>query len=87
MAAEKDRLQMTQNQSEAEQLRNGYNGSVRDAESTMPEDKATIMEELATSGLEEQVDYAIEVLLVAGASTKTLRSMMQRTGMVDQAAY
>eukprot|EP00449_Zooxanthella_nutricula_P026290 CAMPEP_0198552290 /NCGR_PEP_ID=MMETSP1462-20131121/78338_1 /TAXON_ID=1333877 /ORGANISM="Brandtodinium nutriculum, Strain RCC3387" /LENGTH=52 /DNA_ID=CAMNT_0044282947 /DNA_START=14 /DNA_END=169 /DNA_ORIENTATION=+ len=52
MAAEKDRLQRIQNQCEAEQLRKGYSGSVRDAESTKPVDKETIMEELATSGLE-----------------------------------
>jgi len=71
----------------AAELQTGYTGRLRDAGSTNPEDKERILGELAASGVEEDVDSAIQVLLESGASTPTLREAVRRTGALEHAFY
>jgi len=87
LVGEADRLWQIQGEKEARQLRAGYTGSLRDAQSTEPRDKERIMLEVASSGLEDEVNRAIEVLLVAGASTPTLRAAVRRAGVLKRAGY
>merc|ERR1712107_20360 len=71
-AAAVDRLWRIRAAEEATKLRHGYSGSLRDAQSSDPEDKRRILEELESSGVEQEVNEAVEVLLETGMSTPSL---------------
>lgn len=84
-AAEFDRLHRLQGLEQAKQLRNGYSGSLKDAQASVEADRHAIMGELSTSGLEKDVDEAIQVLLESGMSTPTLRKASSRVGRLQEA--
>jgi len=86
-AWEADRIWRARNKKEAIELRHLFTGRLRDAQSSVPEDKARITEELSQSGAEQDVDTAIKVLLDSGASTPTLRTAVARVGKLEQAGY
>jgi len=69
---EADRLWANQAEVEAAALRQGFTGRLQDAASSVAQDKATIFE--AIQGLEQDVERAIEILIVAGMTTPSLRS-------------
>jgi len=71
---------------ETAQLRNKFTGSLDDAMSSEPSDRERIMAEIQTSGSWEQVNRAVEVLLLAGVSTPSLRAATERGGDVRGAA-
>jgi len=51
-----------------------YTGRLRDAKASRLEDKACILDEIGSSGSEEDVNHAIAVLISAGMSTPILRA-------------
>lgn len=75
VVAEFDRLERLQCIIQGQQLRKGYTGSLLDAQASLESDKKTIMTELQSSGLQQDVDEAIEVLLGSGMLTPSLREM------------
>jgi len=85
--AEADRLWLTHAKRARAQLRSGYTGRLRDAESSVPEDKTRIISELVSSGLEQEVDHAIQVLLDSGISSSVIRAAVSRAGRLDRAGY
>mmetsp|Transcript_55254 Transcript_55254/g.140420 ORF Transcript_55254/g.140420 Transcript_55254/m.140420 type:complete len:624 (+) Transcript_55254:51-1922(+) len=84
---EVDRLWCIRAQQEASQLLTGYTGRLRDAKSSKDEDKETILRELVTSGKENEVDSAIQVLLDSGVSTPSLRTAVAHAGKLKAAGY
>ena len=70
---EKDRLQGIQGLEQARQLRNGYSGSVRDAQSSNPNDLGRILGEIEQRGLQKEVDHAVDALLTMNIVTKELQ--------------
>lgn len=86
-SAEVGRRQELQAILEKEALLRGYTGNLRDAQSSLPSDKEAILAELHASGLEEEVDHAVEVLIESGMSTPTLRSASALAGSLPEAGY
>lgn len=88
IVAEMDRLRCVDFYRETEQLANGYTGKLRDATASMERDKERIMAEVLGSGMEDNVDSAIQVLLDAGMSTPELRlAVACGAGRMKQAGY
>ncbi|CAE7353723.1 unnamed protein product [Symbiodinium natans] len=77
---EKDRLQGIQGLEQARQLRNGYSGSVRDAQSSNPNDLGRILGEIEQRGLQKEVDHAVDALLTMNIVTKELQVVIARLG-------
>jgi len=84
-AAEFDRLNRLQDIEQSKQLRKGYTGTLRDAQASVEADRSAIIGELSTSGVENDVDEAIHVLLEAGMSTPTLRKASSHVGRLQEA--
>ena len=70
---EADRLQGIQGLEQARQLRNGYSGSVKDAESSNPDDLSRIFTEIDQRGLQSEVDHAVDALLTMNMLSKELK--------------
>jgi len=83
---EADRLWLIRAQQEASQLLTGYTGRLRDASASKEEDKEKILEELIASGMENDVDSAIQVLLHSGVSSPMLRTAVANAGNLEQAS-
>jgi len=82
-----DRLRRVEANREAGQLRKDYTGRLRDAKASVQADKESIMAELESSGVEKDVEQAVQVLLDCGMSTTTLRSAAFRAGRLGHAGY
>ncbi|CAK0825698.1 unnamed protein product [Prorocentrum cordatum] len=59
---------------ESRQLTQGFKGRMRDASCSSSEDRGRILDEVSMAGVEQQVDEAIAVLVIARISTKSLRN-------------
>mmetsp|Transcript_57178 Transcript_57178/g.145177 ORF Transcript_57178/g.145177 Transcript_57178/m.145177 type:complete len:610 (+) Transcript_57178:38-1867(+) len=84
---EADRIWWIRTQQESSQLLMGYTGRLRDAKSSKEEDKERIFREVVASGMENDVDSAIQVLLDSGVSTPMLRTAVAHAGRLKQAGY
>merc|ERR1740121_799555 len=73
-AMEVDRLWAKQGRREAQQLREGYTGKLSDAQASVMRDKECILAEIAGSGVQAEVEHAVQVLISAGMSTPELRA-------------
>jgi len=87
MASEADLLWGLRAEREAEELRAGYTGRLHDAQSSVATDKEKIIGELVASGVEDEVDNAIDILLTAGMSSPTLARAFFHAGKLPQAGY
>eukprot|EP00434_Breviolum_minutum_P007216 symbB.v1.2.006369.t1/scaffold371.1/size308833/16 len=83
---EVDRNEGRCNIREAEQLRDGYQGSIQYAECSQSTDAQNIMSEIGRRALND-VDFAIDVLLTAGMSTPALRKIALAGVDIEHAAY
>jgi len=72
--SEADRLWEIDSQTQSHQLKSGYTGRVCDSSSTMDSDKDAILAEIDDSIGQHTVDETIQVLLMAGLSTPSLRA-------------
>jgi hypothetical protein len=70
--AEWDRRWDAEDERNRLQLQLGWTG-MKDAGSSLPQDKAAILSEIQAHSQEEQVNEAVEVLILAGMSTPSLR--------------
>ncbi|CAL1139553.1 unnamed protein product [Cladocopium goreaui] len=81
---EVDRINARSAVSEAEELRQGYQGSIQYAKCSQAADAASIRREIGTQV--DRVDHAIHVLLTAGMSTPALRDIAHRVD-IEHAAF
>jgi hypothetical protein len=70
----------------ASHLDRDYTGHIRDAQSSVPEDKEAILREIRSNEEEEAVDDAIDLLRKAGMSTPALQNAAARGVVVRGAA-
>lgn len=82
---ELDRLRGESTVCEAQQLRQGYKGSIAHAECARLTDAVKIHQEIDDQ--QDAVDYAIHVLLTAGMSTPALRYISRAGVDIEYAAY
>lgn len=77
---EVDRRRKVQGISERNMLEMDYTGKLRDASATMSGDRDVILQELSASGIEDEANLAIDVLLRSGISTPALRTAARICG-------
>ena len=80
-----DRISGESTVKEAQQLRQGYQGSIQYAECARQSDALKIHDEIDCQ--QDAVDYAIHVLMTAGMSTPALRHVAQAGVDIEFAAY
>ena len=80
-----DRISGESTVKEAQQLRQGYQGSIQYAECAKESDALKIHHEIDCQ--QDAVDYAIHVLMTAGMSTPALRHVAQAGVDIEFAAY
>jgi len=83
--SEVDRISGKNTVKEAQELRKGYQGSIRYADCARRSDASKIHQEIDEQI--EEVDYAIDVLLTAGMSSPALRSITRQGVDIEFAAY
>ena len=71
--SEADRMHLAEAIEESANLREGFSGRVSNAQSSVEQDRVSILSEIRSSGEESSVDISIEVLLRSGMSTESLR--------------
>jgi len=86
LALEVDRTWDEDGELQAKELSLGFTGHIRDAQSSNPNDRDTILGEIYESGIEDDVDHAVSVLISAGMSTPCLREAAKITE-VDGASH
>jgi len=80
VAAEYDRLKRLALAEESKALRNGFTGSLVDAQSSVAADRVAILREVEASESIQHVDSAVESILASGAYSADLKSTFARVG-------